>query len=172
MRAKGFKVIECLEKDLNSLYQIEVKYLDKFFKNLSVTSKGNSLNRGSQSIQSKYLEKLVNQTPIGVFKKSELGEPMRLYYYLSPLDLIQHHQSQSSKKEGFDLTYKMLSSLTIEQLVTHELGSYLTVSLLSVEKSNRVENYSLPDLSLLMLNETDDEALSPYLNNNNLNSEK
>jgi hypothetical protein len=51
---------------MNALYQIQVKYLDKIQKNSTVLSA-----RGSQS---KYLEKLVNQTPIGVYKKSELGK--------------------------------------------------------------------------------------------------
>lgn len=198
IRAKGFKVIECLEKDLSQLYSIELKYLSKFFKNPSTLSKGNK----SQFNQSKYLEKLVNQTPIGVFQKSELGneslnvdtfchfscqvvfhfmtgESMRLYYYLSPMDLIQHHQKSKDKaSEGFDVTYKILSSLTTDEMIQHELGSYLTVSLLStpetggadgVDKSQ--ENFWLPDCSLLMLNESDDErklneAFSPYLNNN------
>lgn len=173
IRAKGFKVIESLEKDLNVLYQIQLNYLDKFLKNSSaLVSKANGNIRG-QVNQSKYLEKLVNQTPIGVFKKSELGEPMRLYYYLSPMDLIQHHQNNKLDKgkiDGYDVTYKMLSSLTTEQLIKNELGSYLTISLLSNDKSAPDLNYFLPDCSVLMLKETDDErilneAFAPYFNN-------
>ena len=132
--------------------------------------------------KSKYLDKLVNQTPIGVFKKSQLGEAMRLYYYLSPLDLIQHHQSERLKtnavaasdkvrSDGFDVTYKILSSLTAEQLVQYELGSYVTISLVSAAEEVSANGYKLPDCSMLAINENDDEriwndAFSPYFNNN------
>ena len=75
VRAKGFKVIECLEKDLNLLYSIQLKYLDKLFKNPSLSKGKGQLN------QSKYLEKLVNQTPIGVFKKSELGKLVKNFLF-------------------------------------------------------------------------------------------
>ncbi len=60
---------------MSSLYQIQVKYLDKFLKNSSLlNAKTNGQSRSAQSSQTKYLEKLVNQTPIGVYKKSELGK--------------------------------------------------------------------------------------------------
>jgi hypothetical protein len=100
---------------------------------------------------------------------------MRLYYYLSPMDLIQHHQNNDKGSEGFDVTYKIFSSLTSDEMIKYELGSYLTISLLSTEATGDAEkpqeNFWLPDCSLLMLNETDDErnwneAFSPYLNNN------
>lgn len=57
---------------------------------------------------------------------------MRLIYYLSPMDLIQHHaQSQ------FSSTYKVVESsyLSVDDLVEHELGAYCTISLHSRRKS-------------------------------------
>ena len=60
---------------MSALYQIQVNYLDKIQKNSSVlNAKTNGQTRSAQPSQSKYLEKLVNQTPIGVYKKSELGK--------------------------------------------------------------------------------------------------
>ena len=102
---------------------------------------------------------------------------MRLYYYMSPLDLIQHHQASNKSNEAggrcFDVTYKILSSLTIDQLIKNDLGSYLSISLMSTEKNeSKIDTYSLPDCSLLNLNEaTDDErtwtdAFGSYFNNN------
>ena len=94
------------------------------------------MNGHGSQYQSKFIDRLVNQSPIGVLKKSELGEPMRLYYYLSPLDLIEHHKTDklaSYRADGFDATYKILSSLKIDQLVEHEIGSYATISLLSTD---------------------------------------
>lgn len=169
--------MQCLEKDLNTLYQIQIKYLDKL----------NTKNLNQNQI--KTIDKLINQTPIGIYKKSELGEPLRLYYYLSPLDLIQHHQNQnvySKRKSEFDSTYKIISSLTLDELFKYELGSYLTVSLQSTqqqqqqhqrsasteERSILNNNYfKLPDSNLLILNENEDERnwhdyLNPYLNSN------
>jgi hypothetical protein len=171
-----------LEKDLNSLYQIQVKYLEK---NLKMTS-----NSKSNDIQMKYIDKLINQTPVGVLKNSELGQPMRLYYYLSPLDLIQHH-SKDYKLNDLHSKHKLLNSLSIDQLIQYEIGSYLSISLESTktnesvkaepkEMQNGIEEnpqYKLPDSTLLILNENDDENswhdfLNPYFNNANLNFEK
>jgi hypothetical protein len=134
--------------------------------------------------------------PIGLFKKSELGQPMRLYYYLSPLDLIQHYQQTktgSSSGDLFNSTYKILGSLTIDQLIQHELGSYVTIclqssnvnqpntiyhsinklddDLMSVDGANTSPGYKyrLPDCSLLALNESNDdwhEYFNPYMNQN------
>ena len=148
------------------------------FSTMNGNSSGGGGGGGSMN-KSKYLDKLVNQTPIGVFKKSQLGEAMRLYYYLSPLDLIKHHQSDKLKAEavaapnkvrsdGFDVTYKILSSLTAEQLVQYEIGSYVTISLVTATDES---GYKLPDCSLLTVNENYDErvwndAFSPYFNNN------
>ena len=61
--------MQCMEKDLSQLYQIQLKYLEK--------QTSNNLKQ-IQSSQSKYIDKLINQTPIGIYKKSELGEPLRL----------------------------------------------------------------------------------------------
>ena len=202
IRAKGYKAIQCLEKDLSSLYQIQLKYLDKLLLKPS-SNKANLSQNISTSNQSKHLDKLVNQSPIGVFKKSELGCPMRLYYYLSPLDVINYHQKHDIKSsspnslangnisngaktngvtsgDGFDVTYKILSSLTVEQLIQHELGAYVTVSLVgssrplntsSKNETSKVDSpfYKLADCPLLLLNENDDErswhdSLNSYFN--------
>jgi hypothetical protein len=162
----AYKAIQCLEKELNSLYQIETKYLDR----LNTT---NRLNKPiTPSLQSKYLDILVNQTPVGIFKKSELGEAMRLYYYLSPLDLIKHNSTTTGEK--FDRTLNTLTQLTVDQLLKHDLGAYLTISLQSTFKNsttnNETNNFKLPDCSLLLLNENDESSwymfLDSYLNNN------
>lgn len=125
--------------------------------------------------QSKHIEKLVNHTPIGVLKRSQLGQPMRLIYYLSPMDLIQYHtQSQ------FSSTYKVVESshLTVDDLIEHDLGAYCTISLYT--SSRRVDmddsavdsdGHRLADTSTLVLSEIQDERvwheyLSPYLNFN------
>ena len=176
IRNKGFKSIEYLEIDLNNLYQIEVKYLEKLLK-LNSNSKGNET-------QMKYLDMLINQTPIGVLKKSELGQPMRLYYYLSPLDLIQHHSKDHNLNE-ISCKNNLLSSLSLDQIIQHELGSYVSISLQSTRSNEIVKTepttesslddsnlkYRLPDSTLLILNEKDDEKswhdyLNPYFNAN------
>ena len=97
---------------------------------------------------------------------------MRLYYYLSPLDLIQYHQLSNKCSEGsFDVTYKILSSLTVDQLIQNDLGSYVSISLLSTEPvTDKVANYRLPDCSLLALSSNAEEdrawteAFSSYFN--------
>lgn len=128
---------------------------------------------------------------------------MRLYYYLSPLDLIQHHQNHhhhpsdpasggslcdggaKAHTANFDSTYKIINSLSIEDLFKYEIGSYVTISLYSTAgsssgadltadvKSPPVVNHhhKLADTSLLLLNENQDERvwheyLNPYLNFN------
>jgi len=180
IRTKGFKSIQYLEKDLNSLYQIQVKYLEKILK---ITS-----NLKANDIQMKYMDKLINQTPIGVLKKSELGQPMRLYYYLSPLDLIQHNSKDYNLNE-INTKHKLLNSLSIDQLIEYEIGSYVSISLESTRKNENVKmeqstqnlvednfQHKLPDTTLLILNENDDENcwhdfLNPYFNIN-LNFDK
>jgi hypothetical protein len=176
IRTKGFKSIQCLEKDLNSLYKIQVKYLEKILKT--------SLNSKANDIQMKYMDKLLNQTPIGVLKKSELGQPMRLYYYLSPLDLIQHH-SKDYNLNDINAKHNLFSSLSIDQLIKYEIGSYVSISLESSRKNDTIKvessnedtfQHKLPDTTLLVLNENDDEnnwhdLLHPYFNIN-LNFDK
>ena len=133
----------------------------------------------NNQLQSKYLDKLVNQTPIGIYKKSELGEAMRFYYYLSPLDIIQFKTKKNQKKIDNILLNDELP--TIDQLINNEIGSYLTISLQSINKTNEMKQhqdlYKLPDCSLLYLNENDEtnwhSYLGPYLmNNKNLTFEK
>lgn len=135
----------------------------------------------SVTINFKSLLKDLNQQYNSIKIKSNLkkyffpGESVRLYYYLSPLDLIQHHQVSNKNNEGFDITYKIISSLTTEELIKNDLGTYLSISLLSAlespNKNKPLDTYKLPDCSLLTLNQNDDErnwseAFSPYFNNN------
>ena len=178
IRAKGFRSLQFLEKDLHSLYQIQLKYLEK------MAIKNNPSNIKSEQTSSipsnsKQLDKLVNQMPIGVFRPSQVGEPMRLYYYLSPLDLIQHHQnitkSSHNTTNPFNATYQLISSSVSDpdELIKNELGSFITISLMPNSNQNL---YSLPDSSLLLLNEKAEagseherawsDLLNPYLNVN------
>ena len=85
---------------------------------------------------------------------------------------------------------RLLSSLSIDQLIQHEIGSYVSISLQSTRTTKTTEsvavkteptnensslesnlNYKLPDSTLLILNEIDDEKcwhdyLNPYFNMN------
>ncbi|RNA28662.1 mediator of RNA polymerase II transcription subunit 1, partial [Brachionus plicatilis] len=160
IRSTGFKAIQCLEKDLSQLYQIELRFYEKV--------NGTKPSYYALNQQPNYTDKLINQTPIGVFKKSELGQPLRLYYYLSPLDLIQHHQNLNAKfKKKIDSTHNTISNLlSPDELFSYELGSYLSVSLVQTSKTHK-----LVDSNLLVLTENDDERtifeyLNPYVNQN------
>lgn len=199
VKTRAFKALQTLEKDLSTLYHIQTKYLEKLaLKNnkqqqsngvpasstltATTTTSTNSISTtrySSQSktssaylAQSKQIEKLVNHTPIGVLKRSQLGQPMRLIYYLSPMDLIQYHtQSQ------FSSTYKVVESshLTVDDLIEHDLGAYCTISLVTsshrVDIDDAADGHRLADASTLVLSEIQDERvwheyLSPYLNFN------
>jgi hypothetical protein len=149
---------------LNTLYKIQQKFVEKALIKNHHQSLKNNLNNSENDNQFKYIDKLINQTPIGLFKKSELGEPIRLYYYISPLDLIEHNKT----KNHFNSTYKIFSSITIDQLMKYELGAYSTISLSSqIKNENEQANltFKLPDCCLLALNENDDERVwMEYLN--------
>ena len=160
-----------------------MKYLEKL-KNSSnnrlVNKSTTTTNIQNLNNNSVYLDKLVNQTPIGIFKKSELGEAMRLYYYLSPLDLIKHNFSTNvvDKNSTNKTNFNIFNHLTVEELMKHELGSYLTISLQSIVKNSELkqnDSYKLPDSSLLILNENDESNWQTHFAsyfNNNLNFEK
>ena len=160
-----------------------MKYLEKL-KNSSnnrlVNKSTTTTNIQNLNNNSVYLDKLVNQTPIGIFKKSELGEAMRLYYYLSPLDLIKHNFSTNvvDKNSTNKTNFNIFNQLTVEELMKHELGSYLTISLQSIVKNSELkqnDSYKLPDSSLLILNENDESNWQTHFAsyfNNNLNFEK
>lgn len=198
--------MQSFEKDLNTLYQIQLKYLEKLaLKNkpslpttnstsaasaVAPTATSNptqlfsmqsSKNSSVYLSQSKQIEKLVNHTPIGVLKRSELGQPLRLYYFLSPMDLIKHHtQSQ------FSSTYNVhqRSLLSVDDLFEHDIGAYCTISLHSFaapsktagdndndhHNTSHAELHRLADSSMLILNEQDERTwhdfLNPYLNFN------
>lgn len=171
-----------------------MKYLDKYYNCLTTTTTQstlassikidnkndkNALTINLNSIESKYIDSLFNKTPIGIFKKSELGESMRLYYYLSPIDLIQYFKTISSCSSTITTT----SRFEIDNLIKNNIGSYLTISLNSnklQQSQNDMIYYKLPDSSLLLLNENDESKWNTYLEqyihqttiNNNLNLEK
>lgn len=168
IKTNAYKSIQCLEKDLNTLYQIELKYLTKYYNynKMEKNDKKSSIKINLNSNESKYIDCLFNKTPIGLFKKSELGESMRLYYYLSPSDLIQYFKTTSS----------ISNEVEIEHLIKHNIGSYLTISL-NNNKQQQNNIYQLPDSSSLLLNENDESNWKLYLDqyiqcNNNLNFEK
>lgn len=149
-----------MEKDLSQLYQFVLKFFDK--------ANGTKNNNLILNQNSNFTDKLINQTPIGVFKKSELGQPLRLYYYLSPLDLIQHHQNVNNKlKKKTDPVRNSINNLlSPDELFSYELGSYLSVSLVQSSKIHK-----LIDKNLLVLTDNDDERtifeyLNPYINQN------
>ena len=50
---------------------------------------------------------------------------MRLYYYLSPLDLIKHNFSTNvvDKNSTNKTNFNIFNQLTVEELMKHELGS-------------------------------------------------
>jgi hypothetical protein len=162
------------------LYKVQLRYLDKLAAKSAVTtvvktepSPNSAIVTGGQ-----HLERLVNQTPIGVFRPSQIGEPMRLFYYLSPLDLIHHQQSAAQFNSTYQLTGSYVSS--VEQLVEHELGASLTISLHTPVGSGLPQQHNLPDVSLVLVSEVESsenerlwhELLNPCLNNLNLNFEK
>ncbi len=165
---------------MHTLYQVQLKYLEKQAAKSSTLKSESGASQASQNT-SKNLDKLVNQTPIGVFRPSQIGEPMRLYYYLSPLDLIQYNQRTETAESRFSATYQLKGvSVSAEQLIQHELGSYVTISLHSINSgTNKSVMYNLPDINLLLVSENETtenerawhDLLNPYLNAN-FDSEK
>ncbi len=78
------------------------------------------------------MDKIIQESAIGLFKKSDIGHPMRLYYYLSPQDLIWYGNS-------------LIENISEEMVLKYELGSYLTISLQKLPSKLS----KLPDCSLL-----------------------
>lgn len=169
-----------LEKDLTTLFQIQVKYLTKNLKAIQAANNAASLTKSANYL---LLDKLLNLSPIGLFKRSELGDPMRLYFYSSPLDLIAHFNQRSSSAAGAASFQEMLASsinsLTIDQLVQLGVGSYLCITLHSLTPVKTVAGapepvasakYKLPSSSTILLSESEEkswhEALSPYFSAN------
>lgn len=193
-RSKAFKSLQTLESDLSKLNELQASFVDKFLAKSAKQQPNHLLSNQTY----KKVQMLVNRTPIGVFSKSELGRSMRLFYYLSPLDLIEHHQTQKhTTNEKF--VNELFKSIDSDQVVSNEIGAFLTICLHSTSKtspsgiagsqlakseaqtinpseSSQHELYKLPDVSLLNLNENDQLAtchdhLNAYLNNQ-LNHEK
>jgi hypothetical protein len=81
----------------------------------------------------KTLDKIIHESAIGLFKKSDIGHPMRLYYYLSPQDLILNYKNGSN----------LIENINEETVLKYDLGSYLTISLQKFKLSK------LPDGSVL-----------------------
>jgi hypothetical protein len=187
MRTKAFRTIQCLEKDLSKLYDIELSYLQKLTNNQSNSTNNN--NKKGTKIN--FIDKLVHQSPIGIFQKSELGQSMRLYYYISPLDLIQFYQKRGNGSKSFKNLN--LNSLKNDDIVKNELGCFVNISLktsikLPINGNVKIENatnditmsnsnnneqkmFKLPDISMLSIGDKGDnihkvwhEALNPYFN--------
>ena len=88
----------------------------------------------------KNVDKIIHESAIGLFKKSDIGHPMRLYYYLSPQDLIWNLNKNNGSK-------RIIENIDEETVFKCELGSYLTISL---QKFKLPElKAKLPDSSLL-----------------------
>lgn len=81
----------------------------------------------------KTIDRVVHESTIGLFKKSDIGHSMRLIYYVSPQDLIFSDQNENS----------LMTDLNEENLFKYELGSFLSISLTSSDFCK------LPDISLL-----------------------
>ena len=182
VRARAFKSIQWLEQDINSLYRLQLKYLNKQQQQQTTTDS----HTPTSSDTFKHIDKLVNQAPLGLYRASELGEPMRLHIYLSPLDLIEHEQQQQQQKQqhhrstsgnGLSVTYTALSSTSLDDIVRSNLGATLTISILSGQQQQQESSqepspaYMLPDCATLAIDESDDERtlhdyLSPYMNVN------
>ena len=169
-----------MEKDLATLFQIQTKYLSKNLKILGNAGAAVGANKSSSNFL--LLDRLVNLSPIGLFKRSELGEPLRLYFYSSPLDLIAHfNQLRRQVETGGSfkkLVASTLNTMSVEQLVQLGVGSYLCITLHSLaplksavagqESAEPVAKYRLPSASSIVLNESDEkswhELLAPFFN--------
>lgn len=84
-------------------------------------------------------KKYINETSLGLFKKSDIGHSMRLYYYLSPQDYLLKEMNESEDSSSSNSNSINDYYLTI--------ASYLTIQLESQQF-----NTKLPDCSLLLLN--------------------
>ena len=80
----------------------------------------------------KSVERLIDEAPLGLFARSEIGHAMRLYYYLSPQDLIN---GQTMKIE----------ELSEAKVIKSEIGSYVKIALENFKGCT----YKLPDCSLI-----------------------
>ena len=107
VRENAYKALKFLENDLNVINSLN----KQFYKNI---------------------DKIIQESAIGLFKKSDIGHPMRLYYYLSPQDLIWYGNS-------------LVENISEEMVLKYELGSYLTISLQKLQSKLS----KLPDSSLL-----------------------
>jgi hypothetical protein len=184
-RSKAFKSLQTLELDLSKLNELQMSFVDK----LLAKSLKQSSNHLLSNQKYKKVQMLVNHTPIGLFSKSELGRSMRLFYYFSPLDLIEHHQSTQKHTANDKLVNELFKSIDTEHMVQNEIGAFLTICLHSTCKaakqngesvssqaqSSEHELHKLSDVSLLNLNENELTACHEHLNaylNSQLNYEK
>ena len=108
IRENAYKALKYLESDLNTINTLNKQYY-------------------------KTVDNLIHESAIGLFKKSDIGHPMRLYYYLSPQDLILKCKNGSN----------LIENINEETVLKYELGSYLTISL------QKFMLTKLPDSSLL-----------------------
>jgi hypothetical protein len=89
----------------------------------------NNLNK--QLLNSNY-KKYINEASLGLLKKSDIGHAMRIYYYLSPQDLLL-------------LLKENRNTINLKDYLN--ISSYLTIQLESTQLNN---NNKLPDCSLLL----------------------
>ena len=175
MRSRAYKSIQLLEKDLGALFQVQVKYLSKNLKTLAAGQLNNAVL--TKSANYVLLDKLINLSPVGLLKRSQLGDPMRLYFYSSPLELISHLGSGQAPRSAKQLLATNITSMSTDQLVQLGVGSYLCITLHSLTPVKTVAGapdpvssakYRLPSASSVLLTESDEkswhDALSPYFN--------
>ena len=113
VRENGFKALQYLENDL--------KQLDMYNKS-----------------HYKDLESQVNVSQVGLFKRSEIGQPMKLYFYMSQQDLLVG----CGKRTSF-------TDISETDVYTNQYGHYLSICL----ETTNTTKYKLPDHSLICLNE-------------------
>lgn len=180
MRSRAYKAIQHLEKDLHTLFQVQLKYLSSGSKHIKAPLAAATVNKSANYL---LLDKLINRSPVGLLKRSELGDPMRLYFYSSPLDLIAHftdHRRRPSLKQLLTSNANV-NAMSVEQLVQlGGVGSYLCITLHSLtpppvkaatggaggQEQVPAVKYRLPSASSVLLTESDEkswhELLAPY----------
>lgn len=80
----------------------------------------------------KSVERVIDESPLGLFARSEIGHAMRLYYYLSPQELVN---GQSMR----------IDELSEAKVLKSEMGSYVKIALENFKGST----FKLPDCSLI-----------------------
>ncbi len=113
VRENGFKALQYLENDLKQLDMYNKSYY-------------------------KDLESQVNVSQVGLFKRSEIGQPMKLYFYMSQQDLLVGCGKRM-----------LFTDISETDVYTNQYGHYFSICL----ETTNTTKYKLPDHSLLCLNE-------------------